>query len=74
MPDADVLPETQTSGDPARERASFRLAAFGAVLIVVLFAGYGMGRLSESMPSPGTWVTSSVTAATQCWQVIPVTV
>ena len=26
----------------------FRLAAFGAVLVVVLFAGYGIGRLSHS--------------------------
>ena len=52
MPDTDVLTQAETSGEPARERASFRLAVFGAVLIVVLFAGYGMGRLSESMPSP----------------------
>ncbi|WP_239162829.1 hypothetical protein [Paractinoplanes rishiriensis] len=28
------------------DRAGFRLAAFGAVLIVVLFAGYGLGRLN----------------------------
>ncbi|MEV6634088.1 hypothetical protein AB0M54_25385 [Actinoplanes sp. NPDC051470] len=34
---------------PAREQsAAFKLAVFGAVLIVVLFAGYGIGRLNES--------------------------
>jgi hypothetical protein len=52
MPEADVLDETSASGAPAGDRASFRLAAFGALLVVVLFAGYGMGRLSESMPPP----------------------
>ena len=30
------------------ERTGFRLAAFGAVLVVVLFAGYGIGRLNGS--------------------------
>ncbi len=33
---------------PVGERAGFRLAAFGAVLVVVLFAGYGLGRLNNS--------------------------
>ncbi|GID26354.1 hypothetical protein Abr02nite_13370 [Paractinoplanes brasiliensis] len=32
---------------PAGDRAGFRLAAFGAVLVVVLFAGYGLGRLND---------------------------
>ncbi|GLY96228.1 hypothetical protein [Actinoplanes sp. NBRC 103695] len=37
---------------PAREQsAAFKLAVFGAVLIVVLFAGYGIGRLNESTPT-----------------------
>ncbi|MFF5080318.1 hypothetical protein ACFY36_24980 [Actinoplanes sp. NPDC000266] len=36
---------------PAGDRAGFRLAAFGAVLIVVLFAGYGLGRLNNSTAS-----------------------
>ncbi|WP_240669894.1 hypothetical protein [Actinoplanes solisilvae] len=36
---------------PVGERAGFRLAAFGAVLIVVLFAGYGLGRLNNSTAS-----------------------
>src|SRR5690348_6469444 len=29
------------------DRAGFRLAAFGALLVVVLFAGYGLGRLNS---------------------------
>ena len=37
-----------TAETPAGDRGGFRLAAFGAVLIVVLFAGYGLGRLNES--------------------------
>lgn len=48
------MPETSTLEAPEEkvsERASFRLAAFGAVLVVVLFAGYGIGRLNESMPT-----------------------
>ena len=56
MPDAgaEVLDEDRAPGtvEPATERASFRLAAFGALLIVVLFAGYGLGRLGASMPAP----------------------
>ncbi len=32
---------------PVGDRAGFRLAAFGALLIVVLFAGYGLGRLNN---------------------------
>ncbi|MFG1607486.1 hypothetical protein [Actinoplanes sp. NPDC049265] len=39
---------------PAREQsAAFKLAVFGAVLIVVLFAGYGIGRLNESPAGSG---------------------
>lgn len=32
---------------PAGDQGGFRLAAFGALLIVVLFAGYGLGRLNN---------------------------
>ncbi|MFC7273545.1 hypothetical protein ACFQS1_06105 [Paractinoplanes rhizophilus] len=39
--------ETGTAGD----RAGFRLAAFGALLVVVLFAGYGLGRLNSETTS-----------------------
>jgi hypothetical protein len=45
MPDtieAVDRPVTRDRGD----RAWFRLAAFGALLVVVLFAGYGIGRLN----------------------------
>ncbi|AGL14365.1 hypothetical protein [Actinoplanes sp. N902-109] len=41
MPDA---PSGQTE-----RSAAFRLAMFGAVLVVVLFAGYGIGRLNNSV-------------------------
>jgi hypothetical protein len=36
------------------DKASFRLAAFGAVLVVVLFAGYGLGRLNDGTASATT--------------------
>ena len=46
------MPDTPEDARPTAEKrtdsASFRLAAFGAVLILVLFAGYGIGRLNES--------------------------
>jgi hypothetical protein len=39
--------ETGLTGSGAvRDRAGFRLAVFGALLVVVLFAGYGLGRLN----------------------------
>ena len=44
MPDTLERPVTQEKSD----RAGFRLAAFGAVLVVVLFAAYGIGRLNDS--------------------------
>jgi hypothetical protein len=44
MPDTLERPVVR-SADPS---TGFRLAAFGAVLVVVLFAGYGIGRLSHS--------------------------
>ncbi|MEV4349417.1 hypothetical protein AB0J83_33580 [Actinoplanes sp. NPDC049596] len=43
--------ETETVETPVGDKAGFRLAAFGAVLIVVLFAGYGLGRLNNSTAS-----------------------
>src|SRR3954469_19646965 len=56
----DTLEEAPAAaGEPAAgkraESATFRLAAFGAVLILALFAGYGIGRLNEgarTTPSP----------------------
>jgi hypothetical protein len=44
----DTLEESRPATAPRTEdRASFRLAVFGAVLIVTLFAGYGLGRLNS---------------------------
>ncbi|HEU4348522.1 MAG TPA: hypothetical protein VFR35_12130 [Actinoplanes sp.] len=52
------MPDTLEAAPPAAaekpsERASFRLAAFAAVLVVVLLAGYGVGRLNESGTGAG---------------------
>ena len=48
-PPADVASGVGIGAEtPVGERAGFRLVAFGAVLIVVLFAGYGLGRLNNS--------------------------
>jgi hypothetical protein len=44
---------------PAGNRAGFRLAAFGALLIVVLFAGYGLGRLNSGVASASAPPTGS---------------
>ena len=52
MPEADILEKAPE--EKPTDRASFRLAAFGAVLVVVLFAGYGIGRLNESLPESST--------------------
>ncbi|GID96130.1 hypothetical protein ACFQFC_20655 [Amorphoplanes digitatis] len=45
------MPDTleQAPREPRSERVAFRLAAFGALLVVVLFAGYGIGRLNNSV-------------------------
>jgi hypothetical protein len=64
MPEADTLDEISPSGPPAQDRAGFRLAAFGALLVVVLFAGYGMGRLSKSMPPPAHGQPAGASAGT----------
>lgn len=45
MPDTAELAAAAPSA-PARERASFRLAVFAAVLIVALSTGFGIGRLT----------------------------
>ena len=48
------------------EGSGFRLAAFGALLIVVLFAGYGLGRLNNgTTPAPAApAATTPATSAT----------
>jgi hypothetical protein len=45
------MPEAlqQAPDEPKSDRAGFRLAAFAAVIVVVLFAGYGIGRLNNSV-------------------------
>ena len=42
-----VEQEETAATAPTGDRAGFRLAAFGALLVVVLFAGYGLGRLNN---------------------------
>lgn len=50
--EADAAGEPELAAEtPAGDKAGFRLAAFGAVLILVLFAGYGLGRLNNSTAS-----------------------
>jgi hypothetical protein len=47
MPDTLEVPARPVTRD-GEDQAWFRLAAFGALLVVVLFAGYGIGRLTKS--------------------------
>jgi hypothetical protein len=58
------MPDVPPTADPGPgDKAGFRLAAFGAVLIVVLFAGYGLGRLNNgtaSATAPTAAATGSV--------------
>jgi len=44
---SERLPGEPSPGD----KTAFRLAAYGAVLVVVLFAGYGLGRLKNGTAS-----------------------
>ncbi|MEU8815320.1 hypothetical protein [Actinoplanes sp. NPDC048796] len=60
---ADVDPPGDDGETPAGDRAGFKLAAFGAVLIVVLFAGYGLGRLNNSTASASAPPTSGAAAS-----------
>ncbi|BCJ44208.1 hypothetical protein GCM10010168_10210 [Actinoplanes ianthinogenes] len=57
--DVDVKPDT---GEPTRNEG-FRFAAFGALLIVVLFAGYGLGRLNNGTPAPAAQTPSAAPTA-----------
>jgi hypothetical protein len=53
-PAADDAPrsEDHSLGDPSvGDKTAFRLALYGAVLLVVLFAGYGLGRLNNGTAS-----------------------
>jgi hypothetical protein len=52
MPDTlEEIRPTPATRTPA-DRTSFRLAAFGALLVITLFAGYGLGRLNSGS-NPG---------------------
>ena len=50
-PDISAPAELDEAGPTAGDRTGFRLATFGAVLVVVLFAGYGLGRLNNGTAS-----------------------
>jgi hypothetical protein len=56
---ADGRHTTATAGD----RAGFRLAVFAALLIVVLFAGYGLGKLNGGTASASAPPVAATTAA-----------
>ncbi|BCJ52456.1 hypothetical protein Asp14428_39310 [Actinoplanes sp. NBRC 14428] len=45
----DLLEDAPPAEAAAERGTAFRLAAFGAVVVVVLFAGYGIGRLNNSV-------------------------
>jgi len=49
--DAD---ERDSRGGNTEQSTTFRLAAFVALIVVVLFAGYGIGRLNESVEATQT--------------------
>ncbi|GIF09424.1 hypothetical protein [Actinoplanes siamensis] len=49
--------------EPVEKGSAFRLAAFGALLIVVLFAGYGLGRLNNGTGAGTTATPASTTSA-----------
>lgn len=61
----DILEEAPP--EETTDKARFRLAAFAAVVVVVLFAGYGIGRLNNSVEqaraTPSTGATAGEGAA-----------
>jgi hypothetical protein len=54
-----------SGGEAAEEKATFRLAAYGALLVVVLFAGYGLGRLNSGTTSASAPTSAADSAKTQ---------
>jgi hypothetical protein len=54
-----VADDPASEAPPVGERATFRLAAFAALLVVVLFAGYGLGRLNNGTASASAPPTSA---------------
>ncbi|GAA2699007.1 hypothetical protein [Actinoplanes palleronii] len=61
--DTDDVPETAEPDHPVTEGSGFRFAAIGALLIVVLFAGYGLGRLNNGTAA-GPATTPAATTST----------
>jgi hypothetical protein len=53
LPDTGVAGTTSTQA-PMGDRASFRVAVFGALLVVVLFGAYGLGRITSGGARPAT--------------------
>ncbi|GAA2488337.1 hypothetical protein [Winogradskya humida] len=57
MPEAapeNAAPQKAAPQKTEERSAAFRLATFGAALVVVLFAGYGIGRLNNSVEAAAT--------------------
>jgi hypothetical protein len=59
------MPEAIEESPPAGDKTNFRLAALGAVLVVVLFTAYGIGRLSEGGTGSAATPVASVAAGEQ---------
>lgn len=55
--------EPEQANDEHEKSSTFRFAAFGALLIVVLFAGYGLGRLNNGTAG-GTTATPAAATST----------
>src|SRR4051812_37981863 len=50
--DDEPRPGDHGPGDPSvGDKTAFRLAVYGALLLVALFAGYGLGRLNNGTAS-----------------------
>ncbi|HET6529232.1 MAG TPA: hypothetical protein VFH03_01245 [Actinoplanes sp.] len=62
MPDANDQPDRAAPVEKVPERAGFRLAAFAAVLVIVLFAAYGVGRLNNGAATGQTGSTAPAAA------------
>ncbi len=62
LTDEDTTPAT-TDGGEHEPSSTFRFAAFGALLIVVLFAGYGLGRLNNGTSTTTTTTQAAATSA-----------
>ncbi|MFI1993164.1 hypothetical protein [Actinoplanes sp. NPDC020271] len=57
----DEEPAAAPAGEPEKN-STFRFAAIGALLIVVLFAGYGLGRLNNGTSASATTTPAAATS------------